>query len=719
VYGAALAVALAALAIQAPIYDRWLAWFDEGFIYQIASELAAGAVMYRDVAHIAFPGVFELMAGVFSLTGPSALAGRTIAVGLFTTTALLTLALARTVLPLAWAALAAALFVLHRPWAFPQWQMLHYSTLAVTLLAGAAWLLARALPAPSRRDLIGVGAALGAAILAKQDYGLAVTGATHLFLLVAGAPTLRAGGRLRALVALDTGISIVLAPVAAYFAWHGALDDLVAQTIVAPLLVKQLWRPAAGEYITFFGVRPLLHQNPVLHSAQAFNYFPPLLLDLHLGPVLGSWWFRETIVADVALKLAFLGPGLLIVANALSLAARRERRDAGWWRECWITVFAAGLLAAFNKPRDWAHLVPVAYPACVLGPLVVARAWAAGGWRRYVVVPPAAIAAVAGGAAGLVLLRDLCQRYDTTLGSSRARLRVEASEAAVFRNLDAALAARAPSGAPVPVYPYHPSINFVLGRPGIGRFRTIEPVAGSTERDAEVVSALDQARPFAVVVSLKEAISQPPFAVYAKPIYDYLRERYQLGPVFSCAGHRCIIGMLTPRPPATERVVTDLAAALDGAVVTSRTGVATHELVGEGRRATTSAADDWPYLTSVLALRPLEGADTRVEFALPPVPTRFRARAGVNPARWAEFEPGTTELGVSRIDAHGETVLWHSTFDPERRYDDRTWRDVDVPLPSGPDARLVLWVRSDRVGGYPLEHAGFEQPRLLAAPGPP
>src|SRR5262249_55592997 len=159
---AALGVALAALAIQLPIYDRWLAWFDEGFIYQIASELAGGAVLYRDVGHIAFPGVFELTAALFTLTGPSALAGRMVAVGLFTISAVTTLALARTVLPLGWAVVAALLFVLSRPWAFPQWQMLHYSTLSITMLAIAAWLMARALPQPSRRQLAGVGVALGA-----------------------------------------------------------------------------------------------------------------------------------------------------------------------------------------------------------------------------------------------------------------------------------------------------------------------------------------------------------------------------------------------------------------------------------------------------------------------------------------------------------------------------------------------------------------------------
>ncbi|HWP99747.1 MAG TPA: hypothetical protein VNK92_04690, partial [Vicinamibacterales bacterium] len=122
------------------------------------------------------------------------------------------------------------------------------------------------------------------------------------------------------------------------------------------------------------------------------------------------------------------------------------------------------------------------------------------------------------------------------------------------------------------------------------------------------------------------------------------------------------------------------------------------------------------YLAPVVAIRPPATGETRIEYPLPAVATRFRTRAGVNPARWTELQPGTTELGVSLLDAGGETVLWHERFDPERRYEDRVWRPIDVALPPGPDARLVLWARTDRPGGYPLEHAGFEAPRLLAAP---
>src|SRR5262245_17070432 len=91
-------IGVLAVLVQLPFYDRWFPYFDEGFIYQIADEVRRGAVMYRDVAHVAFPGVFYLMAAVFGLTGPSAGAGRMVAVGLFAVATMLTFGLARTVL---------------------------------------------------------------------------------------------------------------------------------------------------------------------------------------------------------------------------------------------------------------------------------------------------------------------------------------------------------------------------------------------------------------------------------------------------------------------------------------------------------------------------------------------------------------------------------------------------------------------------------------------
>lgn len=706
-------IGLASLALQLPIFDRWLPYFDEGFIYQIADEIRHGAVMYRDVAHVAFPGVFYLMAAVFWLVGPSVLAGRVVAILLFTIAAGLVYRLARTVLSEGWALAAALLFVLHRPWAFPQWQMVHYSTLAVTMLLLAAGTLARRLPAASVRDFATTGVLLGLAVLCKQDYAGMVLVGTNVFLLCSGRATRTAGGRLIALAALDGGMAAVLVSVFGAFWWAGALPQMITQCLVAPLVVQKLWTPGAGEYITFFGLRPWFHQNPTLHSVQAFNYLPPLLLDLYFAQALNSWVFRETIVVDVLLKVVFLGPLIVIALQGLRLM-RRADRDATWIRELWITVFALSLLLSYNKPRDWAHLVPVATPMFVLLPVLLARVTS--GRRRTVLlaVPAAATAVLA--VAGCFLLVGFRHRYATHVDTPRAGIQLEASEARVLHDLSVWLDANVPAGAAVPAYPYHPSINFLLGRPGVGRFRTIEPVAGAAGRDDDVIAAFDRTSPPAVVFSLKEMVSSPRFSAYAPRLHAYLLAHYELGPVFSCAEHRCILGVLTRRAPRDERVLRDLAAAVPDANAAQVAAGRETALTGDARDGVV-AVTEWSYLTPVVALRPLPDAATlRLAFPVPPSASRFRARAGVNPHRWAEFEPGRTELGVSRRDARGEQVLWQASFDPERDYDDRAWRDVDVAVDAGtPDAQLILWVRTDRPSGYPLEHAGFAAPRLVQA----
>src|SRR5439155_533682 len=56
-----LGVALAAVAIQLPIYDRHLALLDEGYLLALAEEIARGKLLYRDVyVDNPFPGAFYL-----------------------------------------------------------------------------------------------------------------------------------------------------------------------------------------------------------------------------------------------------------------------------------------------------------------------------------------------------------------------------------------------------------------------------------------------------------------------------------------------------------------------------------------------------------------------------------------------------------------------------------------------------------------------------------
>ncbi len=717
-----LFVFAAAVVVQWPVFDRWLPFFDEGFLYQIADELRQGGVMYRDVAHVAFPGSFYFTSFLFSIGEPSALVARYAAVGLFAMAVTCVYALARTVVRPSWALAAAALCLAQRPWAFPQWQMLHYSTLALTSLLTAMVVLIPNLARISRGRLFGAGLLLGAGILFKQDYGGAVTVAVNLLLLLSTrvAPTF--SGRLRTAVTLNVGIAAAVIPPILLLAGAGGLTDFIRQTIIAPLFLQPIWRPGASDYVPFLDLWPLFSQSTQLHSPQAFSYFPALLIDLHFLSFLGSSLFRETALVDVTLKAVYMAPYVLVAASGWSLW-RRRHEEGSWLEECAVTVFAAAMLASFNKPRDWAHFVVAAFPATLfLLTFRAARVAASDGLgRRLATYAMAALVLVLGGS-GAYLWYGLAQKYDTPLPFGRAPLRVEASEAQTFVDLAAHLDANLEPGVAVPVYPYHPSVNFVLGRPGVGRYRTIEPVGAFEGRDAEVIEALEAEVPPFVVVSFVELNSQPRFADYAPELREYLVRHYAVDRVFSCKHHRCIFGALKRRDASPEAIRRDLLAELPEARVTRLDGEAERGIEGAEREREVGATS-WPYVHPVLALRaPERGATNRLSFPLPAGEARLRTRVGVNPDRWSTFDFGTVDISVRRIDSSGEHVLWQRTLDPQRSEEDRSWIPLDLPVGGDEDGTLVLTARTERPTGLPLDHVGFEAPRIVVpetAPSPP
>src|SRR5262249_24502187 len=144
----ALAVG-AAIAIQLPIFTRWMSLLDEGAIAEIGDQIAHGGLPYRDAVHVALPGVFYLTAALFRVFGPSLLVGRYVMLVAFTALVALVYLLARTVAGRPAALGVALATVAYRLWAFPHWQMLSYTTLAILLLTVAVALIARDLGRPN------------------------------------------------------------------------------------------------------------------------------------------------------------------------------------------------------------------------------------------------------------------------------------------------------------------------------------------------------------------------------------------------------------------------------------------------------------------------------------------------------------------------------------------------------------------------------------------
>ena len=118
----ALGAALAAVAIQLPIFDRWFGLLDEGYMLSLADDIRRGQMLYRDVyVDAPFPAAFYLLAGWFGLLGTSVWAERVLAMLLFAVFVFASVRLATLAMPRFAAAIFAVLLLCYRIWAFPHW----------------------------------------------------------------------------------------------------------------------------------------------------------------------------------------------------------------------------------------------------------------------------------------------------------------------------------------------------------------------------------------------------------------------------------------------------------------------------------------------------------------------------------------------------------------------------------------------------------------------
>src|SRR5262249_42813763 len=147
-------------------------------------QVAQGGVPYRDAVHVAFPGVFYFLGTLYRIFGPSFLVGRCVMLCAFTALVALVYVLARTVAGRATALGAALATVAYRVWAFPHWQMLSYTTLAILLLVTAVAVVAYGGDGIGTAVLAGVPA--GLAIVFKQDCAGFVGLGLFLFFLTDG-----------------------------------------------------------------------------------------------------------------------------------------------------------------------------------------------------------------------------------------------------------------------------------------------------------------------------------------------------------------------------------------------------------------------------------------------------------------------------------------------------------------------------------------------------
>jgi hypothetical protein len=733
-----LAVVLGTIAFQWPIHDRWLALLDEGYILSIADDINRGRVLYRDVTVDApFPGAFYLLAWWFRWTGPSVESSRLLAVGGFALFTGAMFRIVRELLPRLWALAFVVLLLCYRVWAFPHWHIYSYSLMAATLVTIAVALVC----SPERRSagrIVLAGLLLGAGILCKQNYGLALLGSLGLVLLIAPwldptrTPTWREALAPALLLAAPAIVAVI--PAIVWLASQGALKPMIEQTLYFPFSV--LGRMSFTELPRLW---PLLGQDAELR-AQIGSYFPSILATLWWGSCPGcfvsdmsrGWVYAATGLWDTTLKLAYWLPLLVYFLAALlwlprvALARFRGSAPGDGERRLLLLALAGGFLLSFAKPRDWVHLMMV-YPACLaIAAVLLHDAVAVLPRRLGGVVRAAAVAAAAALLlVSLALMLDLRRTIDWPLKAARAGVHVDPHNGPIVEDVLAYVKDNVPPGEPLPVYPVQPMLGFLAGRTTAGGYYVIWPFQDAG-RDAAIIRDLERNHVSHVIYSLSQYAHLRSFQTNASELFDYLASHYEIDRVFSREPNGPLVVALRRRDtePAGIALETRLVPAdARGTGHPSGDTAAPDASSGDAPARDGATWTTWPFgrvLTQPLGTTEQPGI-VRLPLVVPADASTLQLDFGVNPDRWLGLHGGpfvfTIKVAAGADGTGAEAVeMFRAQVDPAIVLGDRGWRRARVDLSrwAGKAVTIELAVATTRPEPSPDNLVGWREPAFVA-----
>lgn len=402
------------LLIQLPFLERGISLHDEGSMLAIGEALANGEVLYRDRVTSLPPLTFELMGGLFRVFGPNLVVGRILQMLVFSGVVLLVHALLRRSAGSRTALLGGLAVLAIKPLGFRLWTIVNYSQLAILLCLAAVLLMFRFLE--SRRDawLVAAGAAVGLAVLTKQNLGgllacLVVGGIVGSWCGEAGRTR---GELIRRLARLAGAMLTPMVCAVVYYTARGGGGELLDQT---------LWR-ALGQRASYWVPLPaawLWSLRPEGAGHEAFTYFPAPLFNL-------SWQGRVPLfsgtlglIVELFVKSAYYVPPLLLVVAAISLTRHSSPRDRLGWSARWIALLLGAAMYAGTLHRaDWTHLMNV-YPALIVLS-ATALAWLARASRPWNLCGAGLLAIWLAG--GTACYAAVLMAYRTPVSTPRGRL---------------------------------------------------------------------------------------------------------------------------------------------------------------------------------------------------------------------------------------------------------------------------------------------------------
>ena len=532
-------VLLSSIAIQAPLYNRHLAFNDEGYILNTSEQISKGAVLYRDKPGYVFPGLFYFLGLLFKIFGVSFILTRLVMAIVFGAMCLLFFFICRQ-MAAEWVAFCTALaFALHKVWAFPIWNIIGYATFSIFFLSLSAFFLIKYNSKPRKIFVFLCGLSAGAGGLCKQDYGGAVAIGFFFFIMIL--PVLRIrGGKdgiedapplWKALSFYTLGGLLLLLPVLAYFMKAGALPEMFLNTFWAPLTAE-----TKRETTRIIPLLPLFSQDQLFRE-NFFNYIPSVLFDGILRNTHHTLLFQKTALLDFITKLVHYSPYGVIILTAGVLGVRywqkafgTPERNAGA-----IFIFSVSLILTQHRPYDFSHLMQMYAPTLILLGFLVSALYRFLAERK---IPKIMVSAFL----GLVMLLYLGETvwatnyltglYSARLRGRRANIYLTPRDQHVWSGALEYIKSETLPDEPIFVMPYHSVFYFFSERRNPTKFDIVWETQTYASRDADILNALDKWPVRYIVYSPTQPAEWGIIEDYAPELMRQIRMRYSVDKVF-------------------------------------------------------------------------------------------------------------------------------------------------------------------------------------------
>jgi hypothetical protein len=503
-----LAVLVIAVLLQLQSFDRSIVPMDEGHLAAVASFLASGKALYRDLHSGIFPGIYQLTRLLFGVFGDDLLVTRWAEVAVNAAIATCLWLTGASLMPRGWAVVAPALYLALVPMSFPVLAMFNYSSLALAMCMASLYLLISLLDEGRRSTAIALGVTLALGVFCKQNFGALAFAAVLIGLLVSRHQSALA----------DRSWSRILLPIAAsglavtlvftiHFIATGTLMDFIDATLI------QL----GGDQLESFNnpIPPVLGYHPLQDPRFIFLYSPPFLFNkmLHGESLLGVQ--IDTAVQSFAIRLSYgIALATLLAMPVLAWFNRNSRDPRGRRGVRVVGVFALLFSLGIYPSAIWSHLAFVLPPILLAMGLIAARCDAALLERSQMAssVLRVAVASLvaASSIAGIAASADIARWHSTPLDLPKAGLRVTAGQAELYRNAVAFVDRCAAADEAIFVAPYMPVVYFLTGRSNVSRYDLAIP--GNVD-GRRIVASLESAQTRCIVYN---PVMYPEFAPFGR-----------------------------------------------------------------------------------------------------------------------------------------------------------------------------------------------------------